>query len=227
MKTGEPSAVKLRDQRNIGDFQLATVRAVNPDTAASSLGEVLGLGVVQEREVYAALDWLPGQQERIERALARRHLSEGTLVLYDVSSSYLEGRKCELARFGHSRDHRKDKPQIVYGLLCNRDGCPIAIQVFDGSTADPGTLADQVTKVKQRFALERVVFVGDRGLVTSARIREDLQPARLDWITALRAPSIQQLAEGGPLQSSLFDERDLAEITAPAYPGERLIVCRT
>jgi Transposase DDE domain len=206
--------------------KLATVRALNPGTAASSLGEVLGLGVVQEREVYAALDWLLAQQERIERALARRHLSEGTLVLYDVSSSYLEGRKCELAQFGHSRDHRKDKPQIVYGLLCNRDGCPIAIQVFDGNTADPGTLGDQVTKVKQRFALERVVFVGDRGLVTSARIREDLQPAGLDWITALRAPSIQQLAEGGPLQLSLFDERDLAEITAPAYPGERLIVCR-
>jgi Transposase DDE domain len=206
--------------------KLATVRALNPDTAASSLGEVLGPGVVQEREVYAALDWLLAQQERIERTLARRHLGEGTLVLYDVSSSSLEGRKCELAPFGHSRDHRKDKPQIVYGLLCNRDGCPIAIQVFDGNTADPGTLGDQVTKVKQRFALERVVFVGDRGLVTSARIREDLQPAGLDWITALRAPSIQQLAEGGPLQLSLFDERDLAEITAPAYPGERLIVCR-
>ena len=133
--------------------KLATVRALDPNTAASSLGEVLGLGVVQEREVYAALDWLLAQQERIERALAKRHLGEGTLVLYDVSSSYLEGRKCELAHFGHSRDHRKDKLQIVYGLLCNRDGCPIAIQVFDGNTADPRTLADQVAKVKQRFAL--------------------------------------------------------------------------
>src|SRR5512144_1263891 len=187
--------------------KLATVRALDADTAASSLGEVLGLGVVQEREVYAALDWLLAQQERRERALAKRHLGEGTLVLYDVSSSYLEGRKCELAHFGHSRDHRKDKLQIVYGLLCNRDGCPIAIQVFDGNTADPGTLADQVAKVKQRFALARVVFVGDRGLVTAARIREDLQPAGLDWITALRTPSIQQLVEGGPLQLSLFDER--------------------
>jgi hypothetical protein len=206
--------------------KLATVRALDPDTAASSLGEVLGLGVVQEREVYAALDWLLAQQERIERALGKRHLGEGTLVLYDVSSSYLEGRKCELAHFGHSRDHRNDKLQIVYGLLCNRDGCPIAIQVFDGNTADPRTLADQVAKVKQRFALARVVFVGDRGVVTSARIRADLQPAGLDWITALRAPSIQALVEGGPLQLSLFDERDLAEITAPAYPGERLIVCR-
>jgi hypothetical protein len=147
-------------------------------------------------------------------------------VLYDVSSSYLEGRKCDLAHFGHSRDHRNDKLQIVYGLLCNRDGCPIAIQVFAGSIADPRTLADPVAKVKQRFALARVVFVGDRGVVTSARIRADLQPAGLDWITALRAPSIQALVEGGPLQLSLFDERDLAEITAPAYPGERLIVCR-
>ena len=206
--------------------KLATVRALDPETAASSLGEVLGLGVVQEREVYAALDWLPAQQDRIERALAKRHLGEGTLVLYDVSSSYLEGRKCELAHFGHSRDHRKDKLQIVYGLLCNRAGCPIAIQVFDGSIADPGTLADQVVTIKQRFGLVRVVFVGDRGLITSARIREDLQPAGLDWITALRAPSIQALVEGGPLQLSLFDERDLAEITAPTYPGERLIVCR-
>ena len=216
----------LADRIIAPSSKLATVRALDPDTAASSLGEVLGLGVVQEREVYAALDWLLAQQERIERALAKRHLGEGTLVLYDVSSSYLEGRKCELAHFGHSRDHRKDKLQIVYGLLCNRDGCPIAIQVFDGNTADPRTLADQVAKVKQRFALARVVFVGDRGVVTSARIREDLQPAGLDWITALRAPSIQQLVEGGPLQLSLFDERDLAEITAPAYPGERLIVCR-
>jgi hypothetical protein len=216
----------LADRIITPSSKLATVRALDPDTAASSLGEVLGLGVVQEREVYAALDWLLAQQERIERALAKRHLGEGTLVLYDVSSSYLEGRKCELAHFGHSRDHRKDKLQIVYGLLCNRDGCPIAIQVFDGNTADPETLADQVAKIKQRFALARVVFIGDRGLVTSARIREDLQPAGLDWITALRAPSIQQLVEGGPLQLSLFDERDLAEITAPSYPGERLIVCR-
>jgi len=206
--------------------KLATVRALNPETAASSLGERLGLGAVKEREIYESLDWLVDQQARIEKGLARRHLAGGTLTLYDVSSSYLEGRCCELAQHGYSRDHRPDRPQIVYGLLCNRDGCPVAIEVFEGNTADPMTLSDQVDKLKRRFGLERVVLVGDRGMITSARIREDLKPAGLDWITALRAPKIQELANGGRLQLSLFDDRDLAEITAPDYPGERLIVCR-
>ena len=206
--------------------KLATVRALAPETASSSLGTTLDLGTVEEREIYAALDWLGRQQERIERALAKRHLSDGTLVLYDITSSYLEGRKCELARFGYSRDHRSDRPQIVYGLLCDRDGRPIAIEVFEGDVADPTTISSQVEKLKQRFGLRRIVLVGDRGMITAARIREDLKPAGLDWITALRAPQIQQLVETGPLQLSLFDERDLAEITAPDYPGERLIVCR-
>jgi len=206
--------------------KLATVRALNPETAASSLGERLGLGAVAEREVYQALDWLLAQQPRIEAALARRHLAGGTLVLYDVSSSYLEGRCCPLARHGYSRDHRGDRLQIVYGLLCNGDGCPVAIEVFEGDTADPATLAAQVDKLKARFALERVVVVGDRGMITSARIRDDLRPAGLDWITALRAPAIRALADDGPLQLSLFDDRDLAEVAAPDYPGERLIVCR-
>ncbi|MEQ9185961.1 MAG: IS1634 family transposase [Thalassobaculaceae bacterium] len=206
--------------------KLATVRALNPQTAASSLGERLGLGEVAERQIYEALDWLLAQQPRIEAALARRHLAGGTLTLYDVSSSYLEGRCCPLARHGYSRDHRGDRLQIVYGLLCNRDGCPVAIEVFEGDTADPATLADQVEKLKARFALERVVVVGDRGMITSARIREDLRPAGLDWITALRAPAIRALADGGPLQLSLFDDRDLAEVASPDYPGERLIVCR-
>lgn len=206
--------------------KLATMRALNPQTAASSLGERLGLGEVAEREVYEALDWLLEQQPRIEAALARRHLAGGTLVLYDVSSSYLEGRCCPLARHCYSRDHRGDRPQIVYGLLCNREGCPVAIEVFEGNTADPATLADQVEKLKARFALERVVVVGDRGMITSARIHQDLRPAGLDWITALRAPAIRALANGGPLQLSLFDDRDLAEIASPDYPGERLIVCR-
>jgi len=206
--------------------KLATVRALNPETAASSLGERLGLGEVGEREIYDSLDWLVDQQERIETTLAKRHLSGGTLVLYDVSSSYLEGRCCELAQHGYSRDHRPDRPQIVYGLLCNRDGCPVAIEVFEGNTADPMTVANQVDKLKSRFGLDRVVVVGDRGMVTSARIREDLKPAGLDWITALRAPKIQELANDGPLQLSLFDDRDLAEIASPDYPGERLIVCR-
>jgi hypothetical protein len=206
--------------------KLATVRALNPQTAASSLGERLGLGEVGEREIYESLDWLLDQQERIENGLAKRHLAGGTLTLYDVSSSYLEGRCCELAQHGYSRDHRPDRPQIVYGLLCDREGCPVAIEVFEGNTADPTTVGNQVNKLKARFALDRVVLVGDRGMITSARIREDLEPAGLDWITALRAPKIRQLADGGPLQLSLFDDRDLAEITSPDYPGERLIVCR-
>jgi hypothetical protein len=208
--------------------KLGFVRAVDPETACSSLGAVLGLGEVAEREVYAALDWLLGQQPRIEAGLARRHLRDGTLVLYDVSSSYFEGSKCPLARFGYSRDHRADRRQIVYGLLCTREGLPIAIEVFDGNTADPATLGPQILKLKARFKRERVVLVGDRGMITSARIRDDLGPAGLDWITCLRAPQIRALAAAdGPLQPSLFDEQDLAEITAPEeFPGERLMVCR-
>jgi hypothetical protein len=208
--------------------KLGFVRAVDPETACSSLGAVLGLEKVAEREVYEALDWLGAQQPRIEAGLARRHLRDGTLVLYDVSSSYFEGCKCPLARFGHSRDHRADRRQIVYGLLCTREGLPIAVEVFDGNTADPATLGRQILKLKERFKLDRVVLVGDRGMITSARIRDDLKPAGLDWITCLRAPQIRALAAAdGPLQLSLFDEQDLAEITAPAeFPGERLIVCR-
>jgi hypothetical protein len=207
--------------------KLGFSRAVNAETACSSLGAVLGLGMVAEHEVYAALDWLVGEQRRLENGLARRHLRDGTLVLYDVSSSYFEGRKCPLARFGHSRDHRRDRPQIVYGLLCTKDGLPVAVEVFDGNTADPTTLGAQVDKLKQSFRLKRVVLVGDRGMITTARIREDLQPAGLDWISCLRAPQIQALAaQDGPLQLSLFDDRDLAEIESPDYPGERLVVCR-
>jgi hypothetical protein len=207
--------------------KLATARALDEATATNSLGVTLGLGAVNVKEVYAALDWLGMAQSSIERALARRHLSDGTLVLYDVSSSYVEGRCCELARFGHSRDKRPDKMQIVFGLLCSAAGCPIAIEVFEGNTGDPSTLGDQIAKLKERFGLKRVVIVGDRGMITQARIEGDLKPAGLAWITALRAPSIQQLAaEGGPLQLSLFDERDLAEIESPEFPGERLVVCK-
>jgi hypothetical protein len=205
--------------------KLSTLRGLNPASATSSLGQVLGLGVIGEREIYAALDWLGAQQARIERQFAKRHLREGTLVLYDVSSSYLEGRCCELARHGYSRDHRPDRPQIVYGLLCDRDGRPIAVEVFDGNTADPGTIAAQIDKLKRRFHLSHVVLVGDRGMITTARIRDEIKPAGLDWISCLRAAQIQELAEG-PLQMSLFDERDIAAITSPSYPGERLIACR-
>ncbi len=211
--------------------KLATLRALTLETASSSLGLALGLAGheapgIRTREIYAALDWLGARQARIERGLAKRRLAEGTLVLYDVSSSYLEGCCCELARFGYSRDKRADRPQIVYGLLCDRHGCPVAIEAFSGETGDPATLSAQIDKLKRRFGLDRVVLVGDRGMITSARIREDLEPAGLDWITALRAPQIQALVNEGPLQLDLFDDRDLAEITAPDYPGERLVVCR-
>jgi hypothetical protein len=206
--------------------KLAAARALSPDTASSSLGEQLGLGMVDEDELYRALDWLAVRQPAIEAALAKRHLAGGTLVLYDVSSSYLEGRCCPLAQFGYSRDRKRGKLQIVYGLLCARDGCPVATEVFEGSTADPMTLSSQVTKLKTRFGLDHVVLVGDRGMITQARISEDLSAAGLDWITALRAPAIKALREAGALQMSLFDERDMAAITSPDFPGERLIVCR-
>ena len=206
--------------------KLATARMLDPLTAASSLGEVLGLGAVDEDELYVALDWLGERQPAVEKALARKHLRAGTLVLYDVSSSYVEGRCCALAQRGYNRDGKKGKLQIVYGLLCAPDGCPVAVEVFEGDTADPRTLAAQIDKVKKRFALEHVALVGDRGMITQARIDAEIAPAGLDWITALRAPAIRALAEAGTLQMSLFDERDLAAITSPDYPGERLIVCR-
>src|SRR6201996_1985679 len=206
--------------------KLATARALAPMTATTSLGEVLGLGDVEDRELYGALDWLHERQSAIEAAFARHHLKNGTLVLYDVSSSYLEGPRCPLAQRGYSRDGRKGSLQIVYGLLCAPDGCPVAIEVFDGNTGDPTTLARQIEKLKQRFKLDHVVLVGDRGMITQARIDDDIKPAGLDWITALRAPAIRDLLNSGALQLSLFDERDMASISSPDYPGERLIVCR-
>lgn len=206
--------------------KLATAKALDPATAASSLGTVLGLGPVDEEELYTALDWLLARQPALEAALARRHLRGGTLVLYDVSSSYVEGRCCALARLGYNRDGKQGKRQIVYGLLCAADGCPVAIEVFAGDVADPKTLGTQIDKLKQRFDLTHVVLVGDRGLITQARIDEDLKPAGLDWISALRGPAIKALVDGGALQLSLFDERDMAAITAPEFPSERLIVCR-
>ena len=222
-----PLAVALIASRLVSPAsKLATARELAADTAGSSLGRLLQLGAVGEVELYRALDWLGERQAAIETALARRHLKDGALVLYDVSSSWLEGRCCELARFGYSRDGKKGKRQIVYGLLCAADGCPVAVEVFEGSTADPTTLATQIDKLKQRFGLSRVVLVGDRGMITSARIRAELAPAGLDWITALRAPQIRALVDAGAIQLSLFDERDLAEITAPEFPGERLVVCK-
>ena len=207
--------------------KLATARMLDSATASHSLGDTIGLGSVTARDIYATLDWLGSEQAFIENQLARRHLKNGMLVLYDVTSTYLEGRCCPLARHGYSRDGRGDRPQRVIGLLCDPDGCPVAVEVFEGNTADPATVAAQIVKLKQRFRLRHVVMVGDRGMLTSARIEHTLRPAGLDWVTALRAPAIRQLAaEGGPLQFSLFDTRDMAEISSPDYPGERLVVCK-
>ena len=173
------------------------------------------------------MDWLFSRQTRIENRLAKQHLSNGTLVLYDVSSTYFEGRCCPLARLGHSRDERSGNLQVVFGVLTNAEGCPVAVEVFEGNTGDPKTVASQVRKLQKRFKLERIVLVGDRGMLTSARIREDLKTVDgVDWITALRAAQIQALVTAGALQLSFFDQRDLAEITHPDYPGERLIACR-
>ncbi len=206
--------------------KLATARGLSGETLNSSLGAELGLEGADEEELYAAMDWLVARQDTVERVLAGRHLSEGCLVLYDLSSTYLEGRHCELAAYGHNRDGKRGKLQIVFGLLCAADGCPVAVQVFEGNTADPNTLASQIEKIRRRFGLERVVLVGDRGMITAARIKDELKPASLDWITALRAPAIRKLVEQKNLQLSLFDQQDLAEITSPDYPGERLIVCK-
>lgn len=207
--------------------KLATVRGLGEETRWSTLGELLEAPSADEEALYAAMDWLVPRQPEIEAKLAKRHLEEGALVLYDVSSTYLEGHTCPLAHWGHSRDGKRDKLQIVFGLLCNREGCPVAVEVFKGNTGDPMTLASQLHKLKERFGLSRVVLVGDRGMITEARIREELKPVQgLDWVTALRAPTIRQLVEAGEIQLSLFDERDRAEIQSSEYPDERLIVCR-
>ncbi|SRR5712692_4396435 len=207
--------------------KLFTARMMDSATCASSLGEELGLQHLDEDALYRAMDVLLKQQPRIEQALARRHLNEGSLVLYDVSSTWFEGRHCALAKFGHSRDGRRDRPQIVFGLMTNREGCPVAIEVFEGNTADPKTLGVQIEKLVRRFGLSKVILVGDRGMITEARVREELRPIPgLDWITALRAPAIRTLVETGAIQLSLFDQKDLLEISAPEYPNERLIVCR-
>jgi transposase len=207
--------------------KLALARGLDAQTAASSLAETLGLTTADEDDLYAAMDWLLERQPRIEKRLAERHLTEGTVVLYDVTSTYFEGRHCPLAKLGHSRDERSGNLQIVFGLLTNSEGCPVAVEVFEGNTADPKTVATQVKKLRERFGLKQLVLAGDRGMLTSARLREDLKTAEgLEWITALRAPQIQKLATSGVLQLSLFDEKDLAEITHPDYPGERLVACR-
>ena len=207
--------------------KLATARALNPETALSSLGQALNLGEVHENELYAALDWLGARQTAIEKKLARRHLSDDTLVLYDLTSSYFEGRRCPLAKYGYSRDKKRGKLQIVLGLLTDPEGRPVAVEVFPGNTTDPQTVAAQLKKLKNSFGIERMVMIGDRGMLTAARIREDLKGVEgLRWITTLRKPMIRKLLRDQPPAPSLFEERDLVQITSEDYPGEQLIVCR-
>ena len=215
------------------DSKLATARRLSPQTADSSLGALLELGPVSGNEMLAMLDWLLARQQWIQTSLANRHLNDATLILYDVSSSYLEGRLCPLAAFGYNRDGKKGKQQIVFGLLCAADGCPLAVEVFPGNTADPATLGRQVKRIQKRFGIARIALVGDRGMLTTARIREDLQPAGLDWISALTSKHLRKLlAAPGPgrkgqapvVADSLVPDA-AAEITSPHFPGERLLLC--
>jgi len=206
--------------------KLATFRGLSEQTATSSLALELGIDLEGERALYEAMDWLLERQARIENKLAAKHLRDGCLIFYDVSSSFYTGTHCGLAKFGHNRDGNNGYPQIVYGLLCNGEGCPVAVEVFEGNTSDPATLAVQVEKIRSRFRIQRLVLVGDRGMITSKRIEETLRGIEgLDWITALRADNIKKLVEEGIIQPSLFDSRDLMEVQSPDYPGERLVVC--
>jgi transposase len=201
--------------------KLATTRLWHTTT----LAQQLDVASATEDDLYRAMDWLLARQPQIEKKLARRHLKTGALVLYDVSSSYYEGHHCPLARRGHNRDNKQGLPIIVYGLLTDSEGRPVAIDVYPGNTGDPTTVPDQVEKLRQRFALSRVVLVGDRGMLTQAQIRKLKQHPGLGWISALRGPAIRELVETSSLQLSLFDETNLAEITSPEYPGERLVAC--
>jgi transposase len=200
---------------------LATARLWSETTLATEFA-VEGAAV---EELYGALDWLAGRQEAIEGRLAARHLREGALVLYDVTSSYYEGRHCPLARYGHNRDEKKGRPIIVYGLLTDGVGRPVAVHVYPGNTADPKTVPDQVAAVRERFGLERVVLVGDRGMLTETRIETLRAYPQLGWISALRSAGIRKLVNSGAIQLSLFDRQNLAEIASEDYPGERLVVC--
>jgi transposase len=202
--------------------KLATVRGFDANTLAGELG----VADADEDELYATMDWLLEQQPKVESALAKRHLSEGGLVLYDLTSTYLEGSKCELAQRGYSRDGKRGLPQIEFGVITNREGCPVAVDVFAGNTADPNTVAAQVDKLKHRFGIAEVVLVGDRGMLTSARIEALKEVGGVSWISALRSPQIEALVKQGHLQLSLFDQRNLAEISSPDFPGERLVVCK-
>ena len=207
--------------------KLAAARGFGAETASNTLGECLDIESADANELYAAMDWLLERQESIEKELVKNHLKDGALMLYDVSSTYFEGRCCPLARYGHSKDGKKDKLQIVFGVLCTAEGIPVAVEVFDGNTKDCMTLESQIRKIRDRFGIQRIAWVGDRGMITEARIREEMRGVEgLDWITALTAPAIRGLVETGCFQPSLFDEWGVAELQSPEYPGERLIACK-
>lgn len=209
--------------------KLALSRHLSPSTATSTLGEELGLGEVGEHDLYGAMRWMLERQPKIEARLAKEYLPEGSAVLYDLTSVYYEGSGCTLAQFGHNRDRKRGKRQINVGLLCNAEGCPVSVEVYPGSTSDPSTVNAQIESLRERFGLERVVIVGDRGMLTSARIDElrSDEENRYGWISALRSEQIRKLADDGAIQPELFDERDLAEVACEEhFPGERLVVCR-
>ena len=232
---GLPGILERRPSR-MRDLAIALVagRLIAPAsklaTAAllgqSTLGACLGVEGADENVLYGAMDWLLARQARVERALAARHLAAGSLVLYDLTSVYVEGSHCPLARHGHSRDHRPDRPQVEFGLLTDARGCPVAVEAFPGNTADPATVEAAVEKLRARFGLTDIVLVGDRGMLTSARIERLREIGGIGWVSCLRAPAIRSLVDAGDLQLGLFDERNLAEITSPQFPGERLVVCR-
>ncbi|MEA3307185.1 MAG: IS1634 family transposase [Elusimicrobiota bacterium] len=206
--------------------KLATARGFDGETIFTTVGETLNTNSCNEYELYKTMDWLLKRQNRIEKKIAEQHLKNGSLILYDLTSAHYTGNHCALAEFGHSKD-RKDFPQIIFGLICNNKGCPVAVEVFKGNMSEPKTLKLQIKKLRVQFGLRRIVFVGDRGIITEARIKEDISAVEgVDWITALRAQNIRKLVENGDLQPSLFDERDIGEISSSNYPGERLIVCR-
>lgn len=215
-------AARIIDPRS----KLATARGLQQETAFSALVEECNLGSVDEDDIYEAMDWLVERQSQIEKRLASRHLEDGTFLLYDLSSSWYEGRTCPLAKRGHSRDKKKGKLQIEFGLLCDIDGRPVAVEVFEGNRGDPTTISSQIQKLREQFELKSVVVVGDRGMLTEARIRDEFKGVEgLDWISALRGPAIRKLMENKDFSPSLFDNRDMAEIISPDYPGERLMVC--
>jgi len=210
-----------------GDSKLATVRHCAPQTASTSLGELLSLEDLHENECYAAMDWLLERQNKIQRKLAKKHLADGDPVLFDLSSSYFEGRCCELAEFGYSRDHRGDRKQVNYGIYTNTDGTPVGVEVLAGNESDRIAFPIAVERVRKDFNLNKVIFIGDRGMISGKAIDEYLRDEEgADWITALNSASIAKLERQGSIQLTLFDERDLASITHPDYPDERLVVCR-